>query len=63
MEESLPIFQDEKGEWWFWGLDNLIGPLFTRDSAVRVYENYRAYVIDAPACHHPGPSGLKESAE
>lgn len=60
MEESLPIFTDEKGEWWFWGLDGLIGPLLTRESATRVYENYLAYVVDAPACHHPSP---KETIE
>ena len=53
MEENLPIFQAEDGQWWFWGLDGRIGPYREHEMAVEKYWTYRAYVIEAPECHHP----------
>jgi hypothetical protein len=47
----LPTFE-QNGEWWFWGLDGVVGPYASQERADAKYAEYCAYVIDAPACHH-----------
>lgn len=48
---SVVIKKD--GYWWYWGLQELIGPYQSYERAVEKYQEYCAYVIDAPGCHHP----------
>ena len=48
----MPVFQRD-GSWFFRCLDDsLAGPYSSREMAELKYQEYTAYVVTAPGCHH-----------
>lgn len=53
MPTKSPTFPRD-GSWWFWGVDGeAVGPYRSQERADAKYQEYWAYIITAPSCHHP----------
>ena len=51
--QHAPVFCRDD-DWYFWGIDiKEVGPFHSEKIASEKYEEYCAYTMDAPGCHHP----------
>ena len=48
---NIPIYENPDG-WWFFGIEEPIGPYTTQETAKEKYLMYYQF-ISAPECHHP----------